>query len=112
MHFTGVQSGPAGEVRVAIVIKRDGREVGRERVNELRGSLHHYGPAAAAILVATGQILSGAREEATVPGAAPVTLIDGNRLAQLCEELGVGFVATRVSLPVLDAELLEALRGS
>jgi hypothetical protein len=110
-HYLGVQGGPAGEARVAIVIKRDGREVGRERVNELRGALHHYGAASAAILVTTGPILSGAREEANAPGAAPVTLIDGARLAQLCEELGVGVMTTQVSLPLLDGELFEALRG-
>ncbi|MBN2195933.1 MAG: restriction endonuclease [Polyangiaceae bacterium] len=111
VHYAGMQSGPSGDIRVAIVIKRDGREVGRERVNELRGALHHYGPAAAGILVATGPILSGAREEAMAPGAAPVTLIDGARLTQLCEELGVGVVATHVPLPAIDGELFEALRG-
>lgn len=111
IHFTGVQNGPAGELRVAIVIRRDGREIGRERINELRGSLHHYGPAAGAVLVTTGQILSGAREEAHAVGAAPVSLIDGNRLAQLCEELGVGVLSTQVTLPALDGELLEALRS-
>ena len=50
-------------------MRRDGREVGRERVTELRGALHHYGPAQAGMIITTGQVLSGAREEALAPGA-------------------------------------------
>ncbi|MFO0652671.1 MAG: restriction endonuclease [Polyangiales bacterium] len=55
-----------------MIIKRGG-EVGRERVIELRGSLHHYGPANAGWIVTTGNILSGAREEAAQPGTSPIT---------------------------------------
>src|SRR5262249_62393423 len=43
-HFSGLLKNAGEDLRVAIVIRRDGREVGRERVTELRGSLHHYGP--------------------------------------------------------------------
>lgn len=93
-------------------MRRDGREIGRERVTELRGALHHYGPAAAGWLVTTGQVLSGAREEAAATGAAPVTLVDGIGLARLCEEQGVAVLQTRLTLPVPDVELFEALRGS
>ena len=54
----------------------DGREIGRERVSDLRGALHHYGPASAGWLLTTGQVLSGAREESGAP-AAPIALFDG-----------------------------------
>src|SRR5690606_7942194 len=50
-HFTALQKTGAGEVRTAVVIRRDGREIGRERVADLRGSLHHYGPASAGLIV-------------------------------------------------------------
>ena len=73
MHFSGKLKSGGSEVRTAIVVRRDGREVGRERVTELRGALHHYGPAHAGWILTTGQVLSGAREEAGAPGAAPVT---------------------------------------
>jgi len=39
-----------------------------------------------------------------------VTVIDGIALAKLCEEHGVGVVHTRLSLPLPDLDLLEALR--
>jgi restriction endonuclease Mrr len=110
LHLSGKAASAGGEMRVAIVVRRDGREIGRERVTELRGALHHYGPAHAGWLITTGQVLSGAREEASASGAAPVSLWDGQALARLCEEQGIGVSFTRVSLPVPDAELFEALR--
>lgn len=111
LHLSGKLRGAAGEIRTAIVVRRDGREIGRERVTELRGALHHYGPAAAGWLVTTGQVLSGAREEAAAPGAAPVTVLDGMGIAKLCEEHGVGVVSTRIELPLPDLDLFDGLRA-
>jgi hypothetical protein len=111
LHLSGKLRGAAGEIRTAVVVRRDGREIGRERVTELRGALHHYGPAAAGWIVTTGQVLSGAREEAAAPGAAPVTVIDGVGIAKLCEEHGVGVVTTRVNLPLPDLDLFDGLRA-
>jgi hypothetical protein len=111
LHLSGKSTGPAGEIRAAIVVRRDGREIGRERVTELRGALHHYGPASAGWLLTTGQVLSGAREEASAAGAAPVTLVDGLGLAKLCEEHTIATLQTRVTLPLPDVDLLDALRS-
>jgi len=112
LHLKGVIHQAGSELRTAFVVRRDGREVGRERVTELRGALHHYGPAAQGYLITTGQVLSGAREEARAQGAAPVTLIDGARLAELCLEHGVCVSTSSVSLPAPDFNQLEALRAS
>jgi len=111
LHLSGKAKGPSGDVRTAVVLRRDGREVGRERVTELRGALHHYGPALAGLIITTGQVLSGAREEAAAPGASPVSVIDGAGLAKLCEEYELGLVATQYALPHPDLEFLDALRG-
>ncbi|MEO8903762.1 MAG: restriction endonuclease, partial [Polyangiaceae bacterium] len=111
LHLSGKARGPSGDVRTAVVLRRDGREVGRERVTELRGALHHYGPALAGVIITTGQVLSGAREEAAAPGASPVSVIDGAGLAKLCEEYEIGLVATQLTLPHPDLDLLDALRG-
>ncbi|HYJ07356.1 MAG TPA: restriction endonuclease, partial [Polyangiaceae bacterium] len=110
MHFSGKLKNVGSDVRTAIVVRRDGREVGRERVTELRGALHHYGPANAGWILTTGQVLSGAREEAGSPGAAPVTVLDGMGLAELCERYGVGVAKYRVHLPLPDLDVLEGLR--
>ena len=111
LHLSGKARGASGDVRTAVVIRRDGREVGRERVTELRGALHHYGPALAGLIMTTGQVLSGAREEAAAAGASPVSVIDGLGLAKLCEEHQIGLLSTTLTLPHPDLDLLDALRG-
>jgi hypothetical protein len=97
---------------VAVVIRKDGRDLGRERVTELRGAAHHYDSASMGWIMTAGQVLSGAREEAGTTGVFPVSLLDAGAIAQLCDEHGVGVV--RVSHPVAlpDVDFFEALRSS
>ncbi|HVY48008.1 MAG TPA: restriction endonuclease, partial [Minicystis sp.] len=102
----------ADELKLAIVIRRDGREVGRERVTELRGALHHYGPATAGWILTSGQMLSGAREEASIAGTAPISLFDGLAVARLCEEHDVAVLRAKMPIAIPDVDLLEALRAS
>jgi restriction endonuclease Mrr len=101
----------SAETKVAIVVRRDGRDIGRERVTELRGTLHHYGPAAHGWLISTGQVLSGAREEAISASATPVSLTGRVELAELCLEHGVGVRRVKIEVPTLDTELFEAISG-
>jgi hypothetical protein len=110
-HFAAIHKTAGDSIPTAIVIRKDGREIGRERVTDVRGALHHYGPATIGWLVTAGQVLSGAREEAAAPGAAPVALYDGLALCKLLEEIEVGVVKTRFAVAIPDLELLEALRG-
>jgi restriction endonuclease Mrr len=111
LHLTGRLLGPSGEMRTAVVLRRDGREIGRERVTELRGALHHYGPANAGWLITAGQVLSGAKEEANAVGAAPVHLVDGMGLVRLMEDHAIGTSRVTLNLPVADIELLDALKS-
>ncbi|MDP9001476.1 MAG: restriction endonuclease, partial [Myxococcota bacterium] len=110
-HFSAVHKAGGDAIPMAIVVRKDGREIGRERVTDVRGALHHYGQASASWLMTTGQILSGAREEAAAIGAPPVALYDGIALCKLLEEFDVGIVKTRFAVAIPDLELLEALRG-
>ena len=110
-HFSALHKSGGDAVPIAIVVRKDGREIGRERITDLRGALHHYGPASAGWLLTTGQCLSGAREEAAAAGAPPVALYDGIAICKLLEDLDVGVVKTRFSIAIPDLELLEALRG-
>jgi hypothetical protein len=109
-HFAATHRTGTDEIRTAIVVRKDGREIGRERVSDLRGALHHYGPAAGGWLITTGQVLSGAREESGAP-AAPIALFDGIALCRLLEENDVGVIRTRFTTSIPDLELYETLRG-
>jgi restriction endonuclease Mrr len=109
-HFAATHKNGSDEIRTALVVRKDGREIGRERVSDLRGALHHYGPASAGWLLTTGQVLSGAREESGAP-AAPIALFDGIALCKLLEDNDVGVVRTRLTTAIPDLELFETLRG-
>ncbi len=111
-HFSGVLKTSGEDIRLAIIIRRDGREIGRERVTELRGSLHHYGQATVGWIFTSGQILSGARDEASVTVTAPVALYDGLAVARLCEDNDVAVIRARLPIAIPDIDLLEALRAS
>jgi hypothetical protein len=110
-HFSAIHKTGSDEIRTAIVIRKDGREIGRERVSDLRGALHHYGPATAGWLLTTGQVLSGAREEAGAALAPPIALYDGLSFSRLLEESDVAVTKTRFSVAIPDLELLDTLRG-
>ena len=111
LHFAGVHQSGGDAVRCAVVIRKDGREIGRERVIDLRGSLHHYGDAVAGWLLTSGQVLSGARDEASATGARPVALYDGASLARLLEDTDVAVQRANLTVAYPDFELFEALRG-
>ncbi|MDB4973197.1 MAG: ATP-dependent helicase [Myxococcaceae bacterium] len=111
LHLAGTLRRGADEVRLAIVVYREARELSRERVIEARGSLHYYGNASTSWLVTFGTVTSGAREEASAPAAGPVALYDGLALATAMERQGVGLVTQQVAISALDFELLESLRG-
>jgi hypothetical protein len=110
-HFAALHKTGGDVVPTAIVVRKDGREIGRERVTDLRGALHHYGPASVGWLMTTGQCLSGAREEAAAPGAPPVALYDGIAICKLLEDIDVAVVKTRFAVAIPDLDLLETLRG-
>jgi hypothetical protein len=112
LHFSALARSAAGDIPTAIIVRRDGRDIGRERVIDLRGALHHYKGAQAGLLATTGQVMSGAREEARVPNAAPVNLLDGAALARLSTQHGVGVAWSELRVPMVDVELLESLTAS
>jgi restriction endonuclease Mrr len=112
LHFSAVARSATGDLPTAIIIRRDGRDIGRERVIDLRGALHHYNGAQAGLLATTGQVMSGARDEARVPNAAPVNLLDGAGLAKLSTQHGVGVAWSELRVPMVDIELLDSLTAS
>lgn len=111
LHLAGTLKRGHDETRLAIIARRDSREINRERVIDVRGAMHYYGNASAAWLITTGQVLSGAREEAAVAGTVPVSNFDGIGMARAMEKLGVGLRRHTIAIATLDLEFMDALRG-
>jgi hypothetical protein len=74
--------------------------------------MHHYGSTASSgWLVTTGQVLSGARDEASAPNTAPIAVFDGLSFCRLLDETNVATTRTSIHIGIPDLELLEHLRG-
>lgn len=84
-------------IREVVQVKRQKGSIGRQILDQLRGSLHYYG-AIRGTLVTFGTFSKGCKEAALFPGAAPITLIDGEKLLELLIENKIGVQVTRIPL--------------
>lgn len=76
-------------VREVVQVKRYKSNVQRKVLDELRGSLHRF-DATRGTIITTGGFASGAVNAAFERGAAPITLINGDRLIDLLIEHEIG----------------------
>ncbi len=76
-------------VREVVQAKRHRQTVQRKVLDALRGSLHRF-DAVRGTIVTTSRFSKGTVKEASSKGAAPITLIDGDKLVNLLIEHGIG----------------------
>jgi restriction system protein len=94
------------EVREVIQVKRQQGNVQRPVLDMLRGSLHRFG-AVKGTIISLGGFAKGAQSAAFEHGAAPITLIDGEKLLDLLIENGIGVRTKSVEMLELDHASLE-----
>jgi len=99
------------EVREVIQVKRQQGNVQRPVLDMLRGSLHRFG-AVKGTIISLGGFAKGAQGAAFEPGAAPITLIDGERLLDLLIENGIGVRTKTVEMLELDESDLAAVEDA
>lgn len=75
--------------REVVQVKRHKGNISRPVLDSLRGSLHRFDGVQGTIIT-TGGFAKGAENAAVEKGAAPITLIDGERLLDLLEEFEIG----------------------
>ena len=95
-------------VREVVQAKRHKNNVQRRVLDELRGSLHRFN-AMRGTIITVGDFAKGTREAAFERGAAPVTLIHGEKLIDLLIEKGIGVRRKTVELLELDPEAFVGL---
>ncbi len=85
------------EVTEVVQVKRHARNIQRTVMDALRGSLHRFN-AVRGTIITTGGFARGTKEAAFESGAAPITLIDGERLIDLMLDHEIGVQKRRVEL--------------
>jgi restriction system protein len=98
-----------------VQVKRMQSNITRPVIDQLRGALPYHS-AIRGTLITTGRFAGNCEKAALHPGAAPITLIDGDRLLELLIENNVGIRRSNavelldVDLQLFD-ELEEGLKG-
>jgi restriction system protein len=98
-------------VREVVQAKRHKRTIQRKDLDALRGSLHRFG-AVRGTIIATSKYSKGTRDAAFEPGAAPITLIDGEKLVDLLIAHGIGVRKKTLEVLDLDAEVFAEVEES
>ena len=95
-------------VREVVQAKRHRSAIQRKDLDALRGSLYRFN-AVRGTIVTTARFAKGAQEAAFATGAAPITLIDGDKLVDLLIEHGIGVRKRTIELLELDADAVAAI---
>ena len=97
-------------VREVVQAKRHKRTVQRKDLDALRGSLYRFN-AVRGTIVATSRFAKGAIEAAFAQGAAPITLIDGDKLVDLLIEHGIGVRKRAIEVLTIDLDGLSPVEN-
>ncbi|MGJ5050207.1 restriction endonuclease [Bradyrhizobium oligotrophicum] len=89
------------EITEVVQVKRTEGTIVRPKIDELRGALPYH-KAIRGTIISLGSFAKGAQEGALFPGAAPITLIDGKRLLDLCIKHQVGIRRRPVEIYEID----------
>jgi restriction system protein len=93
-------------VKEVIQVKRQRGNIQRPVLDALRGSLHRF-QADRGTIITTSRFSKGTIDAAIEPGAAPITLIDGEKLVELLIEHGIGVRKKQVELWELNTSAFE-----
>ena len=77
------------EIKEVVQVKRHKGNITRPVLDQLRGALPYHG-ALRGTIITIGGFAKGCKDAALFPGAAPITLIDGDKLIELLLKHGVG----------------------
>ncbi len=90
-------------VREVVQVKHHKKNIGRQDVDALRGSLHRF-QAIQGTIVATSDFSAGAKKDADNIWTAPITLIGQRRLVELLITHGVGVRKRTIEVLELDLD--------
>jgi restriction system protein len=94
-------------IREVIQVKRHQSSIGRPVLDQLRGALPYH-KAIRGTLITLGNFSKGCAEAALYPGAAPIGLINGDKLLEMLIEHKIGILKRPILLYELDQDFLAA----
>ena len=95
-------------IREIVQAKRHRRPIQRKDLDALRGSLYRFN-AVRGTIVTTSRFSKGTQDAAFATGAAPITLVDGERLLDLLIEHSIGVRKRTVELLEVDTDALASI---
>ena len=97
-------------VREVVQAKRHKHTIQRKDLDALRGSLYRFN-AVRGTIIATSRFSKGTEEVAFAAGAAPITLIDGDKLIDLLIEHGIGVRKRTLEVLTVDPDAFADVDG-
>ena len=95
-------------VREVVQAKRHRNAIQRKDLDALRGSLYRFN-AVRGTIVTTSRFSKGTQDAAFATGAAPITLVDGEKLVDLLIEHGIGVRKRPIELLEVDPDTIAAI---
>ena len=95
-------------VREVVQAKRHRNAIQRKDLDALRGSLYRFN-AVRGTIVTTSRFSKGTQDAAFATGAAPITLVDGEKLVNLLIEHGIGVRKRAIELLEVDPDAIAAI---
>ncbi|MDM8549386.1 restriction endonuclease [Desulfobacterales bacterium HSG2] len=93
-----------------VQVKRQQANIHRPVLDQLRGSLH-YQNASRGTIITSGGFSKGCKASATLPGVPPISLIDGEELADLLIRHEIGIRADATDIFSIDDDLFGNLES-
>ena len=95
------------QIKEVVQVKRHQGSITRPVLDQLRGALPYH-QAIRGTIITLGKFAQGCKDAAIFPGAAPITLIDGDMLMELFVKHGVGVKRRPITLIEVDESIFVA----
>jgi restriction system protein len=99
------------QIKEVVQVKRHQGSITRPVLDQLRGALPYH-DAIRGTIITLGKFAQGCKAAAIFRGAAPITLIDGNKLIELLLKHGVGVKKKQMTLIEIDESAFEQSNAS
>lgn len=94
------------QIKEVVQVKRHQGSISRPTLDQLRGALPYH-QAIRGTIITLGKFAQGCKDAAIFPGAAPITLIDGDKLMELLLKHGVGVKKRQAILLEIDESIFD-----